>query len=84
MAEPSRRIIAMGKSYTPAELKVIARDTANRSVVQPGGGGSRAQIGLACASKANRSSLARIIHERSAEGRTCMESPFVSHPCDEK
>jgi hypothetical protein len=28
--------------------------------------------------------LARIIHERSAEGRTCMESPFVSHPCDEK
>jgi hypothetical protein len=30
------------------------------------------------------SCLARIIHERSAEGRTCMESPFVSHPCDEK
>ena len=27
----------MEKSYTPAELEVIARNTANRSVVQPGG-----------------------------------------------
>jgi hypothetical protein len=46
----------MEKSYTPAGLEVIARNTANRSVVQPGGGDSRSRIGLACASKANRSS----------------------------